>query len=146
VEIGLALRATANMKIRQPLNKLTLKDKEIVELLFVDLVKQELNVKNVELGNEDVLDLVISEELKMEGIVRELTRAINQLRKDFLLTIDDKNVKLEYETGSEILKQAIEKNKEEIGKSCLCGEVVENSFEAKEIVINGEKIKIKLIK
>jgi isoleucyl-tRNA synthetase len=146
VEIGLALRATVNMKIRQPLSKITLKDKEMVELLFADLVKQELNIKNVELGAEDVLDLVISDELKMEGMVRELTRAINQLRKDSLLTINDKNVKLEYETGSEILKQAIEENKEEIKVSCLCGDVVEGSFEAKEIMINGEKIKIKLSK
>jgi isoleucyl-tRNA synthetase len=146
VEIGLALRAIANMKIRQPLNKLTLKDKEMVELLFSDLVKQELNVKNVELGAEDVLDLVISDELKMEGMVRELTRAINQLRKDSLLTIDDKNVKLEYETGSEILKQAIEEGKEEIKRSCLCSDVIEGSFEAKEVIINGEKIKIKLSK
>jgi len=146
VEIGLALRATANMKIRQPLNKITLKDKEIAELLYADLVKQELNVKNVELGTEDALDLVISDELKMEGMVRELTRAINQLRKDSLLTINDKNVKLEYETGSEILKQAIEKNRGEIKMSCLCVDVVEGSFEAKEIAINGEKIKIKLSK
>jgi isoleucyl-tRNA synthetase len=149
VEIGLALRATANMKIRQPLNKLTLKDKEMAELLYADLVKQELNVKNVELGAEDVLDLVISDELKMEGHLRELTRAINQKRKDSGLTVSDKNVKLEYETNSEILKQAIEKGQEEIKKNCLCGEIIKSPealAEEKEIDINGEKIKIKLSK
>jgi isoleucyl-tRNA synthetase len=149
VEIGLALRATANMKIRQPLNKLTLKDKEIAELLYVDLVKQELNIKNVELGVEDALDLVISDELKMEGMMRELSRAINQKRKDFGLTITDRDVKLEYETSSEILKQAIEKGGEEIKKNCLCGEMFLVSgvlMEEKDIDINGEKIKIKLSK
>ncbi|HNW96580.1 MAG TPA: isoleucine--tRNA ligase [Candidatus Paceibacterota bacterium] len=146
VEIGLALRATANMKIRQPLNKIILKDKEVVELLYVDLVKQELNIKNVELGTEDVLDLVISDELKVEGLVRELTRSINQLRKDSELTISDTNVSLKYETASELLKQAIDKNKEEIKKSCLCGDIVEGNFEAKEIIINGEKIKMRLSK
>ena len=146
VEIGLALRATANMKIRQPLNKIVLKDKEMVELLYSDLVKQELNVKNVELGIEDALDLVISDELKLEGLVRELTRSINQLRKDSELTISDTNVKLEYETTSELLKEAIDKNKEEIKKGCLCGEIAESSFEAKEVSINGEKIKMRLIK
>ncbi len=146
VEIGLALRATANMKIRQPLNKIVLKDKEMVELLYSDLVKQELNVKNVELGTEDALDLVISDELKLEGLVRELTRSINQLRKDSELTISDTNVKLEYETTSELLKEAIDKNKEEIKKGCLCGEIAESSFEAKEVSINGEKIKMRLSK
>ena len=146
VEIGLALRATANMKIRQPLNKIVLKDKEMVELLYSDLVKQELNVKNVELGTEDALDLVISDELKLEGLVRELTRSINQLRKDSELTISDTNVKLEYETTSELLKEAIDKNKEEIKKGCLCGEIAESSFEAKDVSINGEKIKMRLIK
>ena len=149
VEIGLALRATANIKIRQPLNKLTLKDKEMAELLYADLVKQELNVKNVELGAEDVLDLVISDELKMEGHLRELTRAINQKRKDSGLTVSDKNVKLEYETNSEILKQAIENGQEEIKKNCLCGEIIESPYvlvEEKDIDINGEKIKIKLSK
>jgi isoleucyl-tRNA synthetase len=149
VEIGLALRATANMKIRQPLNKIALKDKEMVELLYADLVKQELNVKNVELGAEDALDLVISDELKIEGMVRELSRAINQKRKDFGLTITDKDVKLEYETDSEILRQAVEKGREEIKKNCLCGEVISVSgtlTEEKDIDINGEKIKIKLSK
>jgi len=146
VEIGLALRATANIKIRQPLNKLILKDKEIVELLYSDLVKQELNIKNVELGSEDVLDLVISDELKMEGMARELTRAINQLRKESSLTVTDKNMKLEYETSSALLKSVIEKYKEEIKSSCLCGEIVEQKIEVKEIDINREKIKIKLSK
>ncbi len=149
VEIGLALRATANIKIRQPLNKLTLKDKEMAELLYADLVKQELNVKNVELGAEDVLDLVISDELKMEGHLRELTRAINQARKDNNLTLSDTGVSTAYVTNSEILEKVINIYGEEIKKSCLCGEIIKSPYvlvEEKEIDINGEKIKFKLSK
>jgi isoleucyl-tRNA synthetase len=149
VEIGLALRATANMKIRQPLNKIALKDKEMVGLLYADLVKQELNIKNVELGVEDVLDLVISDELKMEGMVRELTRAINQARKDNNLTLSDTGVSTAYVTNSEVLEKVINIYGEEIKKSCLCGEIIKSPYilvEEKEIDINGEKIKIKLSK
>jgi len=149
VEIGLALRATANMKIRQPLNKIALKDKEMVGLLYADLVKQELNIKNVELGAEDSLDLVISDELKMEGLVRELTRAINQARKDNNLTLSDTGVSTAYVTNSEVLEKVINIYGEEIKKSCLCGEIIKSPYilvEEKEIDINGEKIKIKLSK
>lgn len=147
VEIGLALRASANMKIRQPLNKLTLRDKEMVELLYADLVKQELNVKNVELGNEDVLDLEISEELKMEGYLRESTRAINQERKNAGYTIADKNVKITYSTASAVLERVFNEYGEEIKKNCLSGEIIGYTLtEEKDIDINGEKIKIKLSK
>lgn len=143
VEIGLALRSGAGIKVRQPLNKISFKDKEIFDNIFVDLVKQELNVKEIVLGSEDKLDTEISQELKERGMLRELTRQINQSRKEANLSINDKNVVLEYKTSSAILPAVIQKFKKELQENCSCLEFVPISgSSAKELNVDGEKIKI----
>jgi len=147
VEIGLVLRAEAKIKVRQPLAKLILEDKAIFENIYLDLVKQELNVKEVVLGDKNAIDLEISEELKMEGIFRELIRQINQLRKEQHLNVNDRNVILNYETSSVILKNLIEKFGQQLKKDCSCAEIKFGVLAiGKELDINGEKIKINLIK
>jgi len=147
VEIGLALRASAGIKVRQPLNKISFKDKEMFDNMFAGLVKQELNVKEVVFGKEDGLDTEISQELKEKGMLRELSRQINQARKEANLTVNDKNVVLEYETSSAILPVIIQKFKKELQDSCSCFEFVPISgSSAKELNIDGEKIKINLRK
>ena len=147
VEIGLALRAEAKIKVRQPLNKLILEDKAVFNDIYVDLVKQELNVKEVALGDKNAVDLKISGELKMEGAFRELSRQINQLRKEGGFTLEDKGLKLEYETPSALIKNIFEKYCENLKEGCLCSKIIEaKKLEAKEIKIEGEKVKIKLSK
>jgi len=89
VSLGLEARAKANIKVRQPLSELifdihgsNIKDKP--EMLA--LVADEVNVKIVvwgEVGNgEVVLNTEITKELKEEGNIRELIRAIQDLRKN----------------------------------------------------------------
>ncbi len=84
VELGLAQRKIAGIKVRQPLAKLTVKGEDLPEEL-AQLIKDELNVKEVtfvegkELAIE--LDTQLTEELKAEGAVRELIRQIQDLRK-----------------------------------------------------------------
>jgi isoleucyl-tRNA synthetase len=147
VEIGLALRASAGIKIRQPLNKISFKDKEMFKNIFVDLVKQELNVRDVVLGEEDKLDTEISGGLKEEGMLRELSRQINQLRKENNLSVKDKNVVLEYETKNRALAAIIQKFQKELKENCACAELAAASgLTAKELNIDGEKIKINLKK
>jgi len=147
VEIGLALRASAGIKIRQPLNKISFKDKEMFKNIFVDLVKQELNVRNVVLGEEDKLDTEISGELKEGGMLRELSRQINQLRKENNLSVKDKNVVLEYETKSRVLAAIIQKFQKELKENSACAELAAASgLTAKELNIDGEKIQINLKK
>lgn len=84
--LGLKLRQEHNLKVRQPLAALTLKDERLkgnTELL--PLVADEVNVKEVlfdsSLEEEAVLDTVITPELKEEGNVREVLRFIQDLRK-----------------------------------------------------------------
>lgn len=140
VEIGLAKRAEAGIKVRQPLAKLKVKSqKSKLNDEYLNLIKDELNVKEVqqEMGEGELtveLDLEISEELKAEGMLRELVRAINNKRKEMGLTINDR-VFLQYETESEILKNVFEKYGFELQKSVLA-----DSFE--KVTGLNERIKI----
>ncbi len=147
VEIGLALRGEKEIKIRQPLNKIYLKDKEIFENIFIDLVKQELNIKEIELGKENKLDTEITEELKQEGLLRELARKVNYLRKEQGFSIEDKDIKLEYETKSEELKKIFIKFNQQLKEMTLCSDISEKKgIKEEELDISGEKVKIRVVK
>jgi isoleucyl-tRNA synthetase len=87
---GLAERAKAGVKVRQPLKELRITNYELrEEKELLELIKDEVNVKEVSFGKELVLNLEISEELKKEGEYRELVRNINGLRKEMGLTPND---------------------------------------------------------
>ena len=81
---GLALRARAGLKVRQPLAKLTIKEKLQKELLL--LLQDELNVKeavvNTKLEEDVQLDTKLTPALKEEGLMRELLRFVQSMRKD----------------------------------------------------------------
>ncbi len=89
VEKGHAARKEAGIKVRQPLAKLTINNLTMKQFSndFVQLIKDELNVKDVEFvrgkGELEVsLDTKITPELKAEGEKRELIRQIQNLRKE----------------------------------------------------------------
>ena len=146
VEIGLALRSEHQIKIRQPLKLIQFSDEEMFNNLYEDIVKEELNVKEIALGDKDWLDTEITPELEEEGMLRELTRSINQLRKEKGLKIDEKNVILEYETEDMNLKNVIEKSEADLKKSCLLKTIESTTglTTFKELEINGQKIKLNL--
>jgi isoleucyl-tRNA synthetase len=93
---GLEARATAGIKVRQPLSKLKVKAgklKEKDERKYLELIKEEVNVKEVvsdaNISGEVELDLNITPELKEEGQMRELIRGIQELRKQEKLNPSD---------------------------------------------------------
>ena len=91
---GLMLRmrksgTEAQVKVRQPLQKLVYAGTELPEW-GVEIVKDEVNVKEIERGEEAWIDKEISEELAMEGFVRELVRAVQSARKKAGLQVDDR--------------------------------------------------------
>jgi len=79
VSIGLDLRLKAGVRVRQPLSLFETPNKLDEEL--AELIKKELNVKEVKVGKEYKLDTQITEELKQEGALRDLMRAIQGHRK-----------------------------------------------------------------
>lgn len=80
VSEALEVRSKANIKIRQPLSVLHAK----LEGAFVDLIKDEVNVKEVKDHNDEFvfLDTNLTPELIEEGNVREEIRNIQDSRKE----------------------------------------------------------------
>jgi isoleucyl-tRNA synthetase len=88
-ELGHAKRKEAGMKVRQPLANVKCKiDNVKLDEKYLTLIKEELNVKNVEWGKGESqdpivdLDLKITPELKEEGEARDLVREIQEKRKE----------------------------------------------------------------
>lgn len=84
VEMGLSQRKTASMKVRQPLRMATVISLSLSDDL-TQLIKDELNIKEIKWGKGDelsvVLDLELDPELIAEGQMREIARQIQDLRK-----------------------------------------------------------------
>lgn len=80
VSTGLELRLKGGIKVRQPLSLFETPNEFNEEMK--QLIKDELNVKEIKKGKAYNLDVGITEELKEEGMVRELTRAVQGHRKN----------------------------------------------------------------
>ncbi len=94
VTIGLEARTRAGVKVRQPLQKLTINgDRAVLSEEHIELIKDELNIKDVAfdrtIGEDVKLDTTLTPELIAEGAVRELMRAIQDMRKTADLTPSD---------------------------------------------------------
>lgn len=93
--LGLAERARAGIRVRQPLNTLYVSNADYGTISDVlDIVAEELNVKNIVVDRKLAkgmvgLDTDITPELKEAGFIREFIRNINDMRKDSNLTPDD---------------------------------------------------------
>jgi len=88
--LGNALRKKENIPVRQPLASLSVESgKWKVGEQYKELIKDELNVKEVIEGDETKLDTSITPELKAEGGYRELVRAVQDLRKEKGLSPSD---------------------------------------------------------
>ncbi len=149
VEMGLAKRDEANMKIRQPLNQLKIKNAKLDIDNYVDLIKDELNIKNVslEIGEGDLeleLDIELTPELIQEGLKREFVRTVNMMRKNEKMTIEDR-IKV-YWSGGEKTEEMINKYKEELLSDVLALDIVKKENNGKEVKINNELIKIEIEK
>ena len=86
VSLGLEARAKSGIKVRQPLQKLKIKNLKLKNNEdLIKLIKYELNVKEIifddKISGEVELDTEITPRLKEEGELRELIRGLQDLRK-----------------------------------------------------------------
>ena len=91
---GLALRMQKSeteeqIKVRQPLNRLVYAGEKLPEM-YEQIIAEEVNVKVVENGAETWLDKELTAELREEGWVRDLIRAVQAARKKAGLQVDDR--------------------------------------------------------
>ncbi len=128
------------VKVRQPLAKLVYAGEELPDW-GVEIVKDEVNVKQVEQGEKAWIDKEITEELGREGLARELVRVVQGARKKAGLQVDDR---IRLSVGTEIPSEWVEMVKQET----LTEELVENgNFAYDEIVkLGGENVTISLEK
>lgn len=144
VEHGLAARAASGIKVRQPLSSARVTGEALSDDCTT-LIKDELNVKNVTYIAGDALavafDTEITSELASEGNLRELSRAINAMRKKKGLTPGDE-ITLTYHTESAELKKVFDEFGDELKKSVMAKELVEKKNDGERVDVNGEKITI----
>jgi isoleucyl-tRNA synthetase len=115
---GLKLRADAAVKVRQPLSRFRIGEVELSEEMH-EILKEELNVKNIVAG-ELGLDTNITPELRLEGEMREVVRAIQEGRKKAGFNVEDRIIlgyigkdevfaKFEADIAREVLAIKVEK-------------------------------------
>jgi len=151
VEMGLAARDAAKMKIRQPLQKITVSRIKLDSKELIALITDELNVKEVifiDGAEEKVeLDTAITPELEREGLKREVVRLINGMRKEKGLTIKDR-ISLAWSSDDEVVKQTMEQYVEDIKADVLADtlvmekveEMVENKVNNKVLLLSINKV------
>lgn len=142
---GLALRmrkseAENQVKVRQPLSKLIYAGEKLPDW-GIEIVKEEVNVKTVEQGEETWLDKEITAELAKEGWSRELVRSVQSGRKKAGLQVDDR-IKLS------VSVDVPEEWREMVMNETLADELSKNeNYQYDEIVkIDGENVTISLEK
>jgi isoleucyl-tRNA synthetase len=128
---GLSERAEAKIKVRQPLRMVEIRHKDAEKLRrFEDILNEELNVKftlfNSETSDQNdnpdeytiEVNTEIDEELKSEGLMREVVRLVQNARKQAGLQVDDR-IKLNISTENMEIAGAIEQFKKEIADETL---------------------------
>lgn len=165
---GLAQRAEAGIRVRQPLASVTVYgipdlQADLTDIIggesglepkseLTEILREELNVKDVKFdagtGKEQkvMLDTRITPELKAEGLARELTRYIQNARKNAGFNVDDR-ITLNVKTASEELKHVYERFKKDIFSETLTvGELVKEPEHTEEIELEGQAITINMRK
>ena len=148
VNEALALRAKNGVKIRQPLASVKV-PKNADTFDFTPILMEELNVKAVEYGGEEVdFDFELTPELRAEGLMREIIRHIQATRKKAGLNVDDR-IELNFTSENTEVLDAFKKFEQEISKEVLATkvEISEDELDFTQTVkVEGSEAKISLKK
>ena len=162
VNDGLSKRASEGIKVRQPLasvkliNTISQDTPTEVAQFLIDIAKDELNVKSVEIVTDSesesaqpsvVYDLTITPELKREGLMREIVRHVQSARKQAGLQIDDRIV-LSISSDDSEISQAIDAFADVIKSETLAVELNSAADESEkyDAKIEGKLVEISLKK
>jgi len=148
---ALAERAKVKIKVRQPLRLLKIRDSKSEiqkEEELLDLIREEVNVKEITFDpkteKEVELDTEITPELKEEGIIREVIRHLQEMRKIAGFKPQDE-ILVNY-SASEELNKILERNKSFILKEGKIENLVPKGEEKlvfateREVMIEQQKL------
>ncbi len=168
-EMGHVLRTENKMKVRQPLAELQivlLNDKvPVLNDWMVEIVKNELNVKEVNskikiessdsvktLNDEQQkveigLNIALDENLKTEGLIREIVRLIQDLRKKSKFRIGE-SIEITYLTNDAELSKLFETNTEAIKSGVTASSLskIDNSEAMTKLVADGKEFFLAITK
>jgi isoleucyl-tRNA synthetase len=110
------------------------------------IVREELNVKALVFGAPEVkLNTEITEELKLEGLAREIVRAIQDRRKKLGFNVEDR-IYTRYEADG-MLVRAMERHADYIKNETLSVTLEKgraDDFDGEQMMLEGEQIWIGL--
>jgi isoleucyl-tRNA synthetase len=147
---GLAARNAAGIKVRQPLRQVTIAEKPLGGELE-SILLEELNIKSARYQGEGgglSLDTEITDDLRLEGLGRDIVRTIQELRKKCGFAVDDR-IRLYYQ-GDGLLARALE-----VGKAYIAAETLAVAVEraaapegacSDAIKLDGQKLEVSVVR
>ena len=123
---GLSQRAAAGIKVRQPLKKVSVHGVSDLAPELIEIITEELNVKEVkvvEATNPEAeisaeIDTSLNAELRQEGLMREIVRQIQNARKQAGLDVDDR-INLDLSSTVDTVTEAVKVFEKEISAETL---------------------------
>jgi isoleucyl-tRNA synthetase len=150
VETASAIRKEKGVKLRWPLNEISLETDNDLKV-FEDVIKKMCNVKKVSYGKKGFaskefeggvvyLDTELTEELKEEALLREVMRKVQNIRKKMKLVVSDR-IELVM-SGCDVLSRFEDLMKKEVGAE----KVVFKETDGEKLVFGDRVVKIKVKK
>ncbi len=118
-----------------------------------------LSLEDVEISYQDIpgwsvategkvtvaLDITLTDDLKKEGIARDLVNRVQNLRKDMGLEVQDK-IKINIEKNTDLVNAALEANKEYICQEtqALSLDITESLIDGNLLEMDEHKLKVKI--
>ena len=141
VSILLKERQQNNIPVRQPLAQAT---GPSFPDTYVEILKDELNVKGYKVTDSFGLDTNITSELKLEGNYRELARALQDMRKKMELKPSDV-ISITFETN-EAGKKLVQKFEADMKKNIVVSKIEFSENGGEEVKIDDLIFKVKIAK
>lgn len=159
ISMALAARAEAGIKVRQPLSSLDVSDDLDLSGEYVDMIKDEVNVDNVNITKVDSdkleagkplvrLDTTITGELRLRGLARDIIRHGQVLRRDAGYALDDR-ITVVARTEDKDLKAVLKGQRANITNALQADEVVEQADQedaGEDITIDGRQIHLGVVR
>jgi len=149
VSLALEARQKSTVRVRQPLSLLTIRPEYALSQGHMELIRDEVNVKQVVvdtgLSHAVLLNTQLTDELRKEGVMRELLRAVQDLRKAAGLSPSEAAVLsvAANEEGRALFEMYLEK----ISHATLLSQVnFVSSTEGEELVVDDYTFTLRLTK